>query len=145
MAEMIPDVQGRIRVINIPGPGGGIDIYHTQDARVRWEIKSLFYLLTTEVGVADRIVQLYISNIGGYIMAFEPAEVQPASTARYHQWSPNEGQTVLTGGTVQNNVIPVGLRLNNQMTIETITVGLQPGDDFTEIALIVEEWIEPLV
>ena len=144
MGEMIPVDQGRLRILTPGSPVVGTDFSITQDAHVRWAIMSLFIALTTDATVAARIPELTFHLGAVEVLRLPSVSQQTASLTWLHSWVYKDTFTVPTGSTVRNQMLPKILLFNNQIVISTQTVAIQAGDQWSNPALIVQEWIEPL-
>ena len=144
MAEMIPDQQGRIVVVTATNPGMGIDWSYTLPSRVRWHLKTVQCELTTGVDVADRIPELAITQGGVEVIRITASQSLAANLVFLYGWMEGERALALTGQTSRVTALPRGLHLNDRAIISVITDGLALSDDWKDIYIMAEEWIEPL-
>jgi len=144
MAEMIPDQHGDIRLVTISNPAAGAEIVITQDARVRWEIKSLMYTFVTDGTVANRESEVIFTVGAVEWLRLMPRGKQLASLTDIYSWYPGSKGVKGDAATVQGHILPGNLRFNNQVVISTDTVAMAAGDQYSNVRMIVEEWIEPL-
>lgn len=145
MAEMIPEGQGRIRVIETGLPGLGAQIVIAQEPRVRWRLISLFFEFTTDATVVTRGVHVAVRDGVNTLARFSARSTQTAGLTRGYTWSTAGQETVISATVTVTGQIPQGYLMNNQMEIATIVHNMQAGDAFSLSYLLVEEWIEPLV
>jgi len=145
MAEMIPESHGRIRIVNPADPGGGIDFIHNQDARIRWRIMSIKYVFAADGNVANREPGVEFFRGTELLLRLGVERVVPASQT----WTVLHYNGGIIGGPIAGRVMVGGLPnrfMINDGTIVRSRVGnLQAGDLITDIYIMVEEWIEPLV
>lgn len=145
MSQQIPDEQGRLRVVTVANPGAGLDVAIVQDARVRWKVLALRLLYVADANVANRAVELVFTVGGLEVMRIGATTPHVAGLTRIHQWYMSDRASPQSGSTVQNEHIPIGLLINNGTTISTDTGNIQVGDQISDVRMMVEEWIEPLV
>jgi len=145
MAEMIPESQGRIRLIETAAPGAPAQVVIAQDARVRWRLMSFTVDFITDVAIADRGVHLMIMYGPNVVALFPARAVQAASLTRTYCFSPVGQDTIITATDTIAGQIPEWYLLNNEVTIQTDVVDMDVMDYFGISYLMVEEWIEPLV
>lgn len=144
MAEMIPNQQGRIVVVQSADPSKGNEINYTQPARVRWRLKSFVATLVTDVTVADRLPELVIFLGVHEVLRITAAQPLGADSTFIYGWHEGERALALTDQTSRITALPRNYLLNNQAIIGTLTVNLQGNDNWSAAVIVAEEWIEPL-
>lgn len=144
MAEMIPDQHGRILLLNPANPAKGAEIVVTQPIRVRWALKSFQVKLATGLVVADRIPELYIQQDGVEAIRITGSQSLAASGTFIYGWMEGERALSVTGQTSRVTALPRKFYMNNQAVIGTLTVGIDMDDQYSNVVVVVEEWIEPL-
>lgn len=139
---VMPSVAGPGAIIRFPisNPGVGTDFSIAPPARIRWRLLAVNFTLAA-VGAANREACLSISDGVGTV-AFIPSGVtQIAAETRIYSFF----QAAPRGaGTQSPNVIaPLPfLLLNSSWAINSSVVGIQAGDQLSNISATVEEWIE---
>lgn len=145
MAEQLPVNQGRLRLIAPVDPAAGMDWVIVQDIRTRWRIVSVQATFITSVNAGNRLPELQVM-FGALPVVVMPANVaQAPNVTLIHQWGFREVGASPAGSTVQAELLPEGMLVNDQATLAVITVAMDLGDQWSNIRLLVEEWIEPLV
>lgn len=144
MLGQIPDQQGRILVINVPAPGIGFDWQYGMPVRTRWRVRSVQATLTTSVVVADRIPELFLAIGAEEVIRITASQLLAGGGAFIFGWMEGERALAIAGQTSRVTALPRGYLINNQGAIGVHTVALDVGDDWTNIIIVVEEWIEPL-
>lgn len=143
--EMIPDQQGRIRVITPIDPAPGVELVINQDSRVRWLLKSLKYTLVTDGTVQNRIPNLIIMAGAYEAMRFQSRTFQLQNSTTTYQYMNVYSAAKQPTDPTQTEQWPSNILINDQAIILTAIVNLAAGDQIINVVLIVEEWIEPLV
>ncbi|GAH83661.1 unnamed protein product [marine sediment metagenome] len=144
MAEQIPDQQGRIAVVNVAGVAAGTDWNYVQEIRTRMWLKAVTATLITSVNIADRVPELVITQGGVEIIRITGSQLTAANTTFIYGWMEGERALAVTGQTSRVTALPRQLHLNNQAVISVTTVALDAVDQWVDIYLYFEEWIEPL-
>lgn len=144
MSDMIPGDQGRLVVVTAPAVPLGTDPNYVMPLRVRWKLKSVQATLTTGVFVGNRIPELTITQDGIEVLRITASQLQAASVIFITGWMEGERALAIVGQTSRVTALPRGYLLNNQAIIAIATVGLDAGDQWTDMYIVAEEWIEPL-
>jgi len=145
LSDMIPGDQGRLRRILIADPVAGADFVTVQPDRVRWRIISLYARLANDANAGNRIVRLSIADGALVLMNIETSTDSIANETVNVNFYSGAVAMVSASSRSMNGALPEKLLLNGGVTITSNTLDLQAGDQFTNIRLYVEEWIEPLV
>jgi len=144
MAEMISDSQGAIRVITVANPVVGNDFTHTMDARVRWRVISVKCHLVCDGNAGNRNVCLEVALGTDLLMKFHLVDHLLQNETWDITWAGSPLSGMSTASRTSGGCLPEKLLLNNEMTIRSATQAIKAGDQFTQIFILVEEWIEPL-
>ncbi len=108
----------------------------------RWRIRSIIGTLVTAVTPATRQVELLVTdNLLVPLFRVESASTQLASLTQVYDFIPGTTLTALIN-THQPVYMPLDLQLRFGWTIRSNTVALQALDQWSNIELAVEEWIE---
>lgn len=144
MSDMLPPSHGRIVLLAPANPAQGSEISITQPARVRWEIRGLLYTLVTTAGGGNRITHITFSVGAVAYMRLTERGSQAGGVTRHHQWCNEVSPGLTTGSDTLLQQLPSLVRFNNQVVIATYTMAIDALDQFQDVRLVVEEWIEPL-
>jgi hypothetical protein len=135
------DGRGLIREISGTIPAAGAEISEAVPSNARWHVMGFLYQLVTSAAVANRVSQLCINPGGGSVIVASPAVVQAASTTVSYSWAEGIANSavnpLLLSGALPENVTILG-----GGSIQTRTQGIQPGDQYSAVLYMVEEWIE---
>lgn len=128
------------RNITQKAPLPGVDIKATVPGAARWRVQCLQAQLTTSAVVANRVPHLVITDgQGNSLYNFPSSSNQLAgSTVQY-----SAGTTVVSlsfdSATVM--VLPFPVKLLQGWTIGFVTTALDAGDQWSNLALHVKEWL----
>jgi hypothetical protein len=129
----------------VTNPGNGLDWALNVIGGERWKVRSFNATLTTSATVANRQPQVKINDLGNNLFFGNPSGNIPASTVAQVTGSaaPQFAATVTTDIMVP---IPPDLYLTGTpgalMTIGVVTAGLQAGDAWSNIRLMLERWLD---
>lgn len=125
----------------IANPAAGSDFVGTVPTGSIWRVRCVFAKLTTSATVANRTPQLQIKDASGNVLVFVPCNssaVQAASQNNVpHVWFENAVDLLQNGAT--DHILPANLTLAEGWTIGPNTLGIQTGDQWSAISLIVEQ------
>jgi len=142
ISPTINSVHGRIRSISGTDPAAGAEISETVPARRRWRILTVCFSLVTDATVVTRVVFLRYTDAINLLCQTFNTTGQLASTTHVYTFAPF-GSSKITASS--NEMIPFpSLTLPAGFVVETLTTGLQAGDNFGAPRLLVEEWIDPI-
>lgn len=132
---------GNLRVVQITNPAAGADWVATVPTGARWKVYSFHALFTASATVANRQVEVIVDD-GANIYWDSDAQVNitAGQAVSINDTGTNVPQGVFT--TTQNLVIPPQLQMAAGHRIRTATAGIQAGDQWSAINLLVEEVIE---
>ena len=142
MYGSIPDDQGRIVVIEGAPVDAGLEIVVNQTIRTRWRILSVSALFTAAVAVATRLPALSIIQDTQEIGRYEVNDVFLTGEVGRVTWGPAVGTNIPLGSPNKVGALPVGLLVNREAIIRTATMGIQLMDQWSDLNILVEEWIE---
>jgi len=136
---------GQIYIYTTGNPGAGNQWQISTPVNARWRIRAAGSTFTTSAAVANRFPGIEII-VGGNLpwTSFCLAAVVASTTQLVYAG----GITPYTSGvtTVSMLGLPPDLLISGvtgfQMVIGSITQGMQAGDAYTAIALLVEEWLD---
>lgn len=140
--ESFTQPPGLPNVIAISNPGSGNEISYTVPTNTRYILRAIRFDLTSDSNAASRRVYLYIDAGSGPILYVFPSPItQDANETKYYYFAAYGNPS----NDISNEVyitIPADIVLFQGWRIRTSTSNLQTGDVFSNIRLIVEEWIE---
>ena len=128
------------RVITIANPLAGVDVVATVPSTVRWRVQCLQAQLVTSAVAMNRIPHLVITDGQGHqVYNVPPSGNQVAGLTEQY----SAGVTVVAANFDNANVLvlPYVTHLLQGWTIGFSTTGLQAGDQWSNCALLVEEWL----
>lgn len=133
---------GRLRTVAVSNPGAGADWSLTVPTNGQWRISSLnAQLAIANAGVA-RIVRIQILGAGGQLV-WQSAAQQTGAINTTVQVSAAPGQVTTVVDTTTLNIAIPGLTLmNGTHVIRTSTSNINAGDQWSNIAVQVEEWLQ---
>jgi hypothetical protein len=134
---------GALLIGVVPDQIAGLDWSATVPDGVRWEILSAAGILTTSAAVANRIPRLFFTHPGPVTILVVPHQFQGvASSVLSYTWGQGLAGTLTAPGQGAIGVLPQNFPLLSGTTIATNTVGLQAGDQWTNIRMMIREWLE---
>jgi hypothetical protein len=122
-----------------PPVGGNASI--VQPAGTRWKIHSIMSQLQTSAAVGNRQFQFRILTGSPFGWISTAAATQAASLTYNYQIAPGTNLDATVPQT-QTMPLPTDLILRGGVTLETTAIGLQAGDQFTPVGVLVEEWLD---
>jgi len=143
MSQQIPDQQGGIVIVNVPNPAVGTDIVYAIPLRVRWAIRSVQATLTTAIGGVNRVPELLFMWAGIEMIRITASQLLAPAGTFIFGWHEGEAAQVVVGQTSRVASLPSRYLLRAGTGIQTLTTGLAPGDQWSLISVVAEEWIEP--
>jgi len=144
MSDMIPPDQGRIVTVRPANPAVGDEITIQQPSGVRWRVTSFIALRVNGVVAGDRSAVLVISQGGDVLFRSVATALSIASQVIWYVWSAGSNPLSGTGQAQRGGVLPNRLLVNDQTKFETDVWSADAGDQWSDIVLMVEEWMEPL-
>lgn len=133
---------GYYRTIVGTQPAAGAGINETVPAGARWELCSLYAVLTTNGAVANRVVELdAFTGANAKVVSMSPVN-QPASRSWGYIWGVGMLNTTRADGGSYNLPWPTPMALLAGDTIQSQAVGLQAGDQWNAPVYTVRELLE---
>lgn len=136
---------GLITTRNVAAPAAGVDWSVQPPTNARWRIVSWSGLFVASATVANRQVAAFVSSVPGSpwiagplanITAGQSANVSAAGITPY---------VSVLGQIIMLPLPPQLILTNGAVVLQTMgvqTVGLQVGDQWTNINLLIEEWLD---
>lgn len=135
------DGAGKVYKLLGPVPAAGADAVIPQPANTRWLVTAIAVHLVTSAAVGNRTVSMLLNFGTGPSLTLPAPAVQAPSTGVDYSYAPG----IVTSGADplhQLIALPSPLLLGHMVSITTSTTGIQPGDQYTGIALGLQEWID---
>jgi len=136
-----PALEGRGRIFTeaVADPAAGAEISFTIPNNTRWIIYSLNFIFTTSSTAATRRVHLRILDGANLLYQDPESNSHTASITRIHSHT-----TGVENKSLNNNVDVTShplIMLPADATIDTLTTNLQAGDQYSDLRLLVEEFL----
>jgi len=142
---------GAVNFLRPHDPAIGQEWAFTVPGNTRWLLHSLRMQLKTSAAKKQRLVSFVVDQ--GSHGQFSATVLQPASTVVIYELARGADSTFLPpnwgGSNVGRALIPAGLPLpllgatgGRGMSIGTLTAGLDPGDQWTSIGGLYEQWYQ---
>ncbi len=132
---------GLIRSVQVGNPAAGADWITTVPTGARWLVQAVFARFLADANVATRQIVLQIKDASANKLVELPGAFAPTA---------GQGQNYVYLGGVNNNTgigdsvqpLPDVASYLQGFTIGTATTSIQVGDQWSQISLFVQEWIE---
>jgi len=128
------------RFINIPNPAAGAEILYNCPHSHRFKILGFHFTLTASAVVANRNVDILLSDAPLNLLRFDANLAHTANLAYSYHLVPGQQQAVFTVGWDRFIPAPWPLHFFYGQTITTITTNLDAGDQFSAIYLYGFGW-----
>lgn len=127
------------RVVRVAQPAAGVDAKATVPGAAKWFVWSMRATLTTDAVIANRIPHLQITDgpNGNIVADFPAANNQGAGTVI--AYAAGAGVVAANFDSTIVFVLPVEVELLQGWTIGFKTTGIDPGDQWSPLALLVTE------
>lgn len=142
--EQVPEDQGQVLHTSGTPVGPNVPILKNQSLHTRWRLISVVAKLTADANVADRYVYLDIYKASIIYMRFMCQTPQTNGQVVLYTWSSGSGSNLIAGSAVGVVSIGTNILMSNEMVVKVDCVNRQTTDQFSDLDLLVEEWIEPL-
>lgn len=133
---------GFFDTITTNNPNAGSNINYTVPAYTYMRLRGASFSMTTSSTVANRRVQVAVSQAGGAKQYFLSAYDHAASDTVLYSLVPTGATATTTGDGLVVLPIPQELILPPGTLIETEVELLQSGDNLTAMSLFVEQWLQ---
>jgi hypothetical protein len=122
-------------------PGTGAETLVNQPPRTRWRLLSAFATLETAANAGNREPTINLSQ--GSQTLFQVAEPTPIPASQTVQcsWGSGVSQSP-SAGNVQGAPLPIEFYLADSGIVTTATIGMFNADQWSALAVQVEEWID---
>jgi hypothetical protein len=137
-------VRGRLYTVLPANPAAGAEISVPVPAGKRWLFKAMKYRFVTSATVANRNSLQRWADGAGNVFASSGQNLNQAAGGTFDYYiAPGIGTAAYGVGAqqqVHNHNPPLGLELAAGYTIGTLTFGIQAGDQYSAVVILVEEW-----
>ena len=139
------DGPGFIHVYTPGNPALGADIVFAGSVVGRARVQTFMAKLVTSAAAGNRFPQFIFaeSSSGATLYQVQDPQAVPASTTITYSLAPG-GTNVRGGGApiFETLPVPAPLYCKGAANISTLTQGIQAGDQWSAIAVSLEEWME---
>ena len=132
---------GLIRSVQVANPGAGADWSTTVPVGARWELLALNAQFATSAAVAARVPQIQLADNVPNVLFNGASSTSQAASLTY-QYSAAEGGTPLVNAPAAMVELPHNALLLQGWTIRSVTTAIQGADQWSNIWLMVQEWLE---
>ena len=142
--NVTPTIQhphGLLRSITGTNPATGAEISETVPDRRRWLLRSIYITFTTSAVAANRQIRLVIDDGSDNLFLITTSTLHTASLAHTYTFANFSMPEVLSYTNVFHALPPLVLPPGSR--IKTITLNLDPDDNYDAPQLLIEEWIDP--
>ena len=143
MADPLPFSRQSVHSVIVANPAAGADWSTTVPAGQQWAVQAVYFELTSDATVANRLVHLLFQDSANKtLLKVGYPTAQTASLT----WGYNAAQGMATQANnqaTQSCAIPVGLILTPGFKIGSSTTNLDPADQYGNVALLVVEYDWP--
>lgn len=137
------DGAGAVQTLTQGNPAAGADVNFTFTINQRTRIQSMNVQLVTSAVAGNRVVRAQVKDsVPNLVFQSGPSANIPASTTAQISFQ-SGGSITTTDATSIQLPLPSPLVLAGGSQILTNTIGLLAGDQFSNIAVLVETWQEP--
>lgn len=131
--------KGTLKRITGADPAAGAEVSVTVPALTTWLVISARANLVTSAVVGTRIPWLVADDGALEFFHSVPAASPTASTTTRMCWTTGSGDGIATGERVANHLPDLGLPLLAGYRLRSVTQGLDPGDNWSALELLVAE------
>jgi hypothetical protein len=134
--------RGYIHTVLGANPAAGDEITDYVPSNTLWRLYAINYRLVTSAVVAVRTSYINLVNeLGSDILYVEPNATQAQSLTRYYTFAPYLAIPAAFGTRIFGQLTPIDLLAGS--TIQTVTLNIDPSDDYPAPTYQVEEWLTP--
>jgi hypothetical protein len=130
------------RTVQQANPAAGVDWTVTVPAGVRWQLQSIFAVLTTSAAAANRLPRIQIDDGVNVIFAVPAAVNETASLAWLNSWGAGAGAGAFVDPNAIALALPNDLYLLAGWRVRVVTANIQAADQWSQINLAVRSWID---
>jgi len=134
------EIVGVPKVVQIAQPPPGTDWVYAHSGPSFFVLRSVFGILTTSAAAANRAPALLLIYSGIQIAAFGAPIFEVASGVYQNTWIAGAGAS--SGNTVVMMPLPDNCIVKDAMKLVSATINIQGGDQWSAIALYVEEFTD---
>lgn len=135
------DGEGFVKSAQIGNPAAGADWSGAVPVGVRWRFQSITAQLVTSGVAGNRVVTLQVKDSGGNLMAsIPPLNAQIAGQTVIYTWADSFPLTLSQGNALAP--LPANMKVFQQWTVGVSTTNKDVGDQWSNISLNVQEWLE---
>jgi hypothetical protein len=136
------DGEPAVRYVQGTDPAAGLEITETVPTGARWEVMTFSAILTNGAIVANRIPALVFSKAPHVVAKSVVGASIAENLSRLVSWGPGIQQQTAFDSPGRITVIPAKILLLAGMSLSTSTINFGVGDQYTDVAYVVREWLE---
>jgi hypothetical protein len=134
---------GFLYAFSVGLPAAGADWSQAVPALTRWQLKSIFARFSASVAVANRAPAFSLAYLAGVLCQVPVAAAITASQVVFVEGQPFATYNPSVSGAFDMFVpIPPGITFPAGSFISSITTAIQAADQWAQITLNVEEWVD---
>jgi len=135
---------GWMRALQVSNPAAGSDWILNVPTNTRWRLQAVRAALVTDGVAGNRQITLAANSTGFIAWQVEAFGTQPASTSYEYAFAPNIVDRRDSAVFLAASPIPYGhiLTSANTDSVQTVTFGIDPGDQWQAIIVSVEELLD---
>jgi len=132
----------KIHLTQVAAPGAGNNFTWSPDAYSNAEVLGVYFSLTTDANVSDRIVRLYFNNGVSDCLLVPPNDIQTASSAVSYGFGAGYPVTNLANTTVvRSGPLPLRYIIPETWALKSNILNIQAGDS---LSIIFITWLRYL-
>lgn len=135
--------QGAMNTISMIGGGLGAEVDHAVNSFTRYRVQSIQAVLTADATVTTRAPALIVTDASGNQVARCPNPATlTAGLARNFNWTAGLPFETVVSAQANAGGLPSNLVVGSLFRLRTETANLQPGDQWSNPRMLVEEWVD---
>lgn len=131
---------GRMRNMMLT-PAAGTNWTLKPTSAQRWEVQTVQFAFNTSAAAGNRQVSLLLFDRLGNAVVRIPANFTQAASLGYSYYFYNTAAHLQTAATWITAPFPLGINLENGMSLQSSVAGLQAGDSWASVSILVTEWM----
>ncbi len=133
---------GKSKLVTVANPAAGANFTTTVPSGEHWIVKAVFFKLTTDANVANRLVGLKLDTDGdGKSLVLFNANAHSAGWVGYHNFSHSGAGSERTGD-YWLSPLPPDIHITEGGIIASLITNIQATDQIADIRILVEQYLE---
>lgn len=129
-----------VQTIPVANPAVGADWSAKVPPGCAWEVLGVKATLTTDAVVANRAPALVLSDPNRVVHVVPSGIAQAASLADVYEWAIQYASPTVGSPTVGILLPLPAIPLSEGSTIASLTAAIDPGDQWSNVVLVVRQW-----